>query len=90
MAEAHGSHGEVLCLRRVDLEKQLKNFPDIHAYMQAVAEEKLKNHLNLIDQIIKRFNDSEVRDDLIKQKMQVAYKRNTIFMSLKRQVKRKK
>lgn len=80
--------GEVLYVKKNKLDEILEHFSAIKSYMEALANEKVKYALILQDSLVKRYLDPKQKDKLIAKRME--NKEITLYMSLKRQMKRKK
>lgn len=78
----------MLFVKKFKVDEVLVNFPAIESYMKALAREKSNYSLILQDAIVKRYEDPRQSKDLIKKRMES--ETITTYMSLKRQMKRKK
>jgi hypothetical protein len=79
---------EVLYVKKNKLDEILEHFPAIKSYMEALANEKVKYAWILQDSLVKRYLDPKQKDTLIAKRME--NEEITLYMSLKRQMKRKK
>ena len=81
---------DVMVIKKRELDDHLRLFQEIRGYMAGIANEKVRYHQVLINQIIANYKNPEISKRMFETRMMPSLHFITTYLSLKRQLSRKK